>query len=184
MACGHRGGRAVGQHSEGAPCRDNGGEREPLACFCRRELALPTSSEPGLVPIVSSQANEDGPETHCRRTTRSVRTARARTVAVRKQPPASRRRRCADFWPPAPAAPRPRRCPLMAGLRSPPRAGHAGQPTDRRIGPVGSRASPFRGRGHCRRCGPVAAIRPPVHRCRGRWLDGRACPQCGLCGWQ
>src|SRR5262249_14307700 len=32
----------------------------------------------------------------------------------------------------------------MAVLRSPPRAGHAGQPTYLRIGPVGSRASPFR----------------------------------------
>jgi len=39
MACGHKGGTLVGRHNEGAPCRDNGGEREPVACFYRRELA-------------------------------------------------------------------------------------------------------------------------------------------------
>src|SRR5258706_2867688 len=62
------------------------GELKPLACFCRRELADHYRHHLDQGSFRSCHRRQTNPETHCRRTTRSFRTARARTVAVRRQP--------------------------------------------------------------------------------------------------
>jgi hypothetical protein len=75
-----------------------------------------------------------------------------------------------------PAAPSPWRCPVTRAAISPKSTEDSGlirgedQCPGR--GPVDSRASPFRGRGRCYRCGAEAAIRLLVHRRRGPRLAG------------
>src|SRR5262249_39200937 len=48
----HRG--AVRQRREDAPCRDSGGEREPLACFCRLAPAHPHRHRQGLALVAAA----------------------------------------------------------------------------------------------------------------------------------
>ena len=128
----------------------------------------------GSFPSCHRRQTKMYPEIHCQRTTRSVRTARARTVAVRKQPPTASRRRAVSWFLAASA-----RCAQSVALssdgrvaRSPPRAGHAGRRTDRARGRVGSRASPLRGLGRCDGCWAAAPILPLVHRCCDLRLAG------------
>src|SRR5262249_37610722 len=135
----------------------------------RPGLSTPASLGPALVPIVASLADEDRPRER-------LPTEGSELSASRNADSRSSKATCNSLASAAvswflkllgPTAPKRRGCPPRAGLRSRPKAGHAGQPIDLGKGPAGSAASPLRGFGRRHDCGAGPAIRPLVDQRRG-----------------
>ena len=138
----------------------------------RAGSSAPASPGPAPVPVFSSLAKGDrsrGPPATKGSELSDGKSADSRSSKATCNSLASA---AVSWFLAAPAALNPWRCPLMAGLRSRPRADHAGKPTDRGRGPVGSRALPLRGRGRCNGCRAAAVIHPLVHRCCDLRLAG------------